>query len=230
MPWTQSADKTADTSQFWPRFSQNQLSLRRQVGIENGEAIYEFELVYDNKTNTNITFQMFKGTRNVVLSAKDAEFICYHPLSKFMYDWILQTFVPDEHFYATVIRMNVNKTSNQITQNKKGKIVKYHGGVNFTEGNTLHGICPRYTLWHCGGCHGQCIRVICNLNRLDLEKIQEEKTDCLIANKFNFEVDPSAISEHFISLLSRVSKEIFSSDENNWYFTYLKKIVDIMLE
>ena len=218
------------TSQFWPRFSEKQLSLRRQVGIENGEAIYEFELVYDNKTNTNITFQMFKGTRNVILSAKDAEFICYHPLSKFMYDWILQAFIPDEHFYATVIRMNVNKINNQITQNKKGKIVRYHGGVNFTEGNTLHGICPRYTLWYCDGCHGQCIRWICNLNRRDLEKIQEEETDCLIANKFNFEVDPSVVSTHLINLLSKVSKEIFGTDNNNWYLSYLKKILDIMLE
>ena len=94
----------------------------------------------------------------------------------------------------------------------------------------MHGICPRYTLWYCDGCYGQCIRWICNFNRRDLEKIQEKETDCLIANKFNFEVDPSVVSTHLMNLLSKVSKEIFGTDNNNWYLSYLKKILDIMLE
>ena len=217
------------TSQFWSRFSEKQLSVRREVGVENGETLYEFDLVYNNATKTNISFQMFKGTRNVILSAKDAEFICYHPVSKFMYEWIIQAYVPDEHFYATIIRMQVD-SDNQITQNKKGKIIKYHGGVNFTEGNTLNGICPRYTLWYCDGCHGECIRWICNLNRRDLEKIQEEETECLIVNKFNFEVDPSVVTFHLLNLISTISKEIFQNDNNKWYFLYIKKIANIMLE
>ena len=215
-------------SQFWSRFSTKQISARRNVGVENGDNQYEFELNYNK--DTNITFQVFKGTRNVILSAKDAEFLCYHPLSNILYNWFLQGYVPDEHFYATMIRFKVDTNTNKITQNTKGKIVRYHGGVNFTEGNTLHGICPRYTLWYCDGCHGQCIRWICNFNRLDLEKIKEEETECLIANKFNFEVDPSSVSLHMMNVVLKVSKEIFHSEMNNWYLSYIKKIVNIMLE
>ena len=186
-----------------------------------------FQLPY-NKT-TNITLQVFKGSRNVILSAKDANFIMNHPVSRYLYYWFLQASNAEEHFYATMIRINVDPGTNMITQNTSGKVLRKNSAqITFTEGNTLHGLCPRYALWGCVGCHGQCYNAVCNFHRLDLDKIAKNSTDCLMANKFNLEVDPLAVTLHLLNLFEQVSIDTQSWRNSDWS-TYYSKITSIML-
>ena len=146
-----------------------------------------------NRTK-NITFQVFKGMRNVILSVKDAKFIINHPISKLVYDWFQKGSYTEEHFYATMVRFKVDPDTKLISQNTKLKIIRDHEGLNITEGNTLHGLCPRYTNWvyeKCEEtCKGQCILSIGNFNRRDRHMRMVENTECLMLNKFNLEVDP----------------------------------------
>ena len=52
-------------------------------------------------------------------------------------------------------------------------------------------------------CRGKFIHLICNMCRLDLGKISERWTNCLIANKFNTEVDHLAVRQHFTNVLRK---------------------------
>ena len=58
------------------------------------------------------------------------------------------------------------------------------------------GVCPRYSMWEGDGiCHGQYKRDICNLGLLDLPKLKSGyASTCLVANKFDLDVDPLAVS------------------------------------
>ena len=61
-------------------------------------------------------------------------------------------------------------------------------------------MCYRAATWHHERkstnttCYGRYIRSVCNLSKRDLDKIRAEprKSGCLLANKFNLDVDPSA--------------------------------------
>ena len=161
------------------------------------------------KQNMNITFSVFKGIRNVILSAKDAHFIINSPVARALYYWFqLGMLNAEEHFYSTVIRFNVNTTTGVVLQNTSATFLGYNsGGITTTSGNTLHGVCPRYTSWGCQQCHGECRNSICNFHSLDLDKIKEDKTDCLIANKFSLDVDPNAIILHWTNVFNKVISE-----------------------
>ena len=56
-------------------------------------------------------------------------------------------------------------------------------------------------------CFGECLNAICNFNIKDLDKINDNSTECLIANKFNLNVDPSAVSQQWIKILRMMRKE-----------------------
>ena len=58
-------------------------------------------------------------------------------------------------------------------------------------------VCPRYSMWKGGGdiCQGQYKRDICNLALLDLPNLKSGyASTCLVANKFDLDVDPLAVS------------------------------------
>ena len=57
-------------------------------------------------------------------------------------------------------------------------------------------VCPRYSMWEGGGiCQGEYKRDICNLGLLDLPKLKSGyASTCLVANKFDLDVDPLAVS------------------------------------
>ena len=209
------------------RFTKQQMSQARKIVSNNVETL-QFELSY-NQT-FNLTFQVFKGSRYIVLSAKDTEFVVNHPVSKFFFKWLQQGTVTEEHFYSTLIRFHIYSDTKTISQNTNRKTVRTHpGGLTFTEGNTLHGMCPHYTHWGCNACHGKCINYICNFNQLDLHELDEDSNDCLIANKFNLDVDPAAVTTQLLKLLYKVCTDGDTCDSIIWN-SYLKKTVALMLK
>ena len=108
-----------------------------------------------------------------------------------------------------MIRIKVNPDTLMLSQNQSSKFIyRDPGGLTYTDGNTLNGLCPRYTQWmpryECMNkidCYGECIHGICNLHSLDLSKILDSATDCLMLNKFNFDIDPLAITMQFFNIL-----------------------------
>ena len=160
--------------------------------------------------NQTIQFKLFKGIRNVILSFEDADFLLNHKIARALLHWISKGSFTEEHFYSTAIRFRKDRDDPYyMTQNLSTKeIRKNSGGITFTSGNTLHGLCPRFTNWYCVGCFGKCLNAICNFNIKDLDKIHENSTECLIANKFNLNVDPSAVSQQWIKILRMMRKEM----------------------
>ena len=105
--------------------------------------------------------------------------------------------------------------------------------------DTTHGICSRFTQWkkktkvkkdgstrweqivRMAGidyptksrCRGKYIHLICNLSRRDLGKISESFTYCLVANKFNTDVDNLAVRQHFMRVLDKSTKQAQTGSE-----------------
>ena len=107
------------------------------------------------------------------------------------------------------------------------------GGLTYTDADTLHGVCPRFTYWmqrydciNNIGCYGECVHSICNLHSLDLSKISDESTDCLIANKFNLDVDPMAVTLQFFNVLHKTIVE--TENIKDWKLLF-RKIVNTRL-
>ena len=78
------------------------------------------------------------------------------------------------------------------------KRTDFYGGLNFPYYNATTDIqknCVRYTEWYGKPtCAGRVIRDICNFGIQDLPRLSLSR--CLIANKFNIDVDPLAIFCH----------------------------------
>ena len=207
----------------WNRLTKKQLSdsvcvhsCMAQNDKYKEDSRYEFRLPYNH---TTIRFQMFKGGRNVILSAKDAMFMVYHPIAKYVYKWMREALNTEEHFFATMVRTKINPITNKLVQN-----------TTATTKDIFNGICPRYAFWSydCSGCYGKCIHDVCNFNTRDLTKIREGATECLMANKFSLEVDASALEFHLISMTKKVETEIDKWHKSNWSFHYLSKIDDLL--
>ena len=195
-----------DTNEF--RIPNPLITRRNQASIQEENQTTRTKSL-SLKQNMNITFSVFKGIRNVILSAKDAHFIINSPVARALYYWFqLGMLNTEEHFYSTVIRFNVNTTTGVVLQNTSATFLGYNsGGITTTSGNTLHGVCPRYASWGYRQCYGKCINSVCNFDSLDLDKIKEYKTDCLIANKFSLDVDPNAIILHWTNVFNKVISE-----------------------
>ena len=171
-----------------------------------------FELPNPLQPNRSYTFQMFKGLKNVILHRSDADFMLNHPIGKQFHEWQKDSKIPEEYFYATLIRFRINKNNGEITQD-----VAPGTGTNHTN----QGICARYTKWqpkirnvNTGivshthmNCNGKYINNICNFAASDLSKIDEENTNCLMGNKFNVKVDPNAIRAQFQTVYSKSINE-----------------------
>ena len=61
-------------------------------------------------------FQIFKGLKNVILHWKDAEFMIHHPVAKQFHKWQNLASMPEETFFATLIRLKINEVDKSITQ------------------------------------------------------------------------------------------------------------------
>ena len=203
--------------------------------IENDIEILKFnipDIVVSNPGEKNFTrtleFQIFKGLKNVILSARDTDFLINHQVSRQIYDWFKDTDFPEEHFLPTLIRITVDPNTLMLYQNQTANFLYQDpGGLTYTDGDTLHGVCPRFTYWmqrydciNNIGCYGECVHSICNLHTLDLSKISDQSTDCLIANKFNLDVDPMAVTFHFFNVLHK--SLVKTQDIKDWEVLFHK--------
>ena len=132
-----------------------------------------------------LNLTIFKGFKNVILSRPKVQFLLNNPVPIEFRKWLEDTMIPDEHFYATLIRVQFNKETGKVVQDLRPNL-------------TRTDICPRYSLWeggHAHGCHGHYKRDICNLGLLDLAMLMSgEPSTCLMVNKFDLDVDPLAAS------------------------------------
>ena len=112
----------------------------------------------------NYNMQIYVGLRSVILSAKDAEFMINHPVSKQFYEWMEKSNATEEHFYASLIRVNIDPKTSEVTQDRDS-----------SNEETLHGLCIRYTHWYFGvtmggkifekkPCYGKFVNWICTFN------------------------------------------------------------------
>ena len=69
---------------------------------------------------------------------------------------------------------------------------------------------------------GEFYNSMCNFNIKDLSKVQENSTECLMANKFNLDVDPSAVSQHWINIITKMSSE-GNNDQRLSYWSNVKE-------
>ena len=207
--------------------------------IENGTQIQIFEIPDilvsypgEKKFYRSLTFKIYKGSKNAILSARDTEFLIHHPVARYLYEWFKEVDFPEEHFLPTLIRIKVNPDTLMLSQNQSSKFIyRDPGGLTYTDGNTLNGLCPRYTQWmpryECMNridCYGECIHGICNLHSLDLSRILDSATDCLMLNKFNFDIDPLAITMQFFNIL--YLDFMVHRNLSSWYIIF-DKIVNL---
>merc|ERR1712080_671309 len=73
------------------------LEMTNNVSLENKSL--DNGLKHQPYKSTNFTFQVFKGIRNVILSAKDVSFIAEHPIAKTLFNWFQLGSFTEEHFY-----------------------------------------------------------------------------------------------------------------------------------
>ena len=202
--------------------------------IENGIEEFSYKVPFDisnpgeKNFSRELEFKVFKGLKNVILSYRDTEFLINHPFSRQLYDWFKETDFPEEHFLPTLIRISVDPNTLMIHQNQSATFLyQDSGGLTYTTGDTLHGLCPRFTQWmerydciNSIGCFGECSNSICNLHTLDLYKISDQTTDCLIANKFNLEVDPTAVAFQFFNVLKDTIDDLNKFED--WFVVFDK--------
>ena len=62
------------------------------------------------------SFQIFKGLKNVILHWIDAEFMINHPVAKQFHKWQNKAAMPEETFFATLIRLKIDEINKSITQ------------------------------------------------------------------------------------------------------------------
>ena len=61
-------------------------------------------------------FRIFKGLKNVILHWTDADFMIHHPVALQFHKWQNNASMPEETFFATLIRFKIDKFNNSITQ------------------------------------------------------------------------------------------------------------------
>ena len=195
---------------------------------------HSYERTMNLKSPAPFNLTVYKGWKNVVLSRNFSAFALTHPISKTFREWTKDMEIPDEEFFATLARItSVKKTqvgpsSNNDDYKKGGNYIVEQTHVK--ELPIKRGLCPRITLWDTNEdyqCYGKTIRNICHISSRDLdfvmqknsldddddvgqegeEKQQHLKQDCLVANKFNLEVD----AEPILSLARYLSPFVLES-------------------
>ena len=105
---------------------------------------------------------LFKGTKNIIISRKIASNVLTHPVYLEFKNWLKDTFIPDETFFATIAKIvNIAQTDSKA----------YKVTQNLQTFDTTNGICTRATMWNYEGapeCYGGYVRDICQLTVQDL--------------------------------------------------------------
>ena len=62
------------------------------------------------KPSVPFGLKVYKGTKSVIMSRKYAEFLTQHPVATQFEDFLKDTWIPDEHLYASMSRItNITK-------------------------------------------------------------------------------------------------------------------------
>ena len=128
--------------QIKTRLSQNALKDcsvcpdQKNTLTKNSTNIPPFKFAFVNPLNNkkNYTMEIYKGLRNVILSAKDADFMVNHPVSKQFYEWIEKSSLTEEYFYSSLARIKFDPNTTEVTQDKDS-----------SNEQIIHGLCLRYT-------------------------------------------------------------------------------------
>lgn len=158
--------------------------------IRTGTEEFDFEsynIRHCDKEPPPIEAHVYKASKNVILNRTFAHFLIHHPVAIEYYNWIIDTFVPDEHFYSVLATLEIKQLETnlydvtQVVNNQKMK--------DFAK------VCFRKSIWIYDedgkGCEGEVVRWICHLAVEDLPKVQN--SGCMYANKFDMDVDVSAV-------------------------------------
>ena len=120
-----------------------------------------------------------------------ADFVLNHPIPKALRHWMKQTLVPDESYFPTLARIS-NISQEDFLGSRIWKVSQ-----NFNKSlDTTYEICLRYTKWAWDGkCYGKIKHYNCVFAMEDYNEILEDPKNrtCLIANKFNLNVDPRPV-------------------------------------
>ena len=167
---------------------------------------------------------LFKGTKNIIISRKIASNVLTHPVYLEFKNWLKDTFIPDETFFATIAKIvNIAQTDSKA----------YKVTQNLQTFDTTNGICTRATMWNYEGapkCYGGYVRDICQLTVQDLcsNIVTKPYTqDCLVANKFSMSVDASSILlvARFLSPMSKLAPhKNHSQTLTTWCQTFITEM------
>ena len=140
---------------------------------------------------------MFKGNRQVILSREYTNFILNHPVPTELRFWMKGTLVPDEHYFPTLARI-----SNMSQEDFGSHLWKVSQNCDKSF-DTRHETCHRYSQWgpnsdgakETDRCYGRYNNYNCVFAMQDLKEILKDpnKRNCLVANKFNLDVDPRPV-------------------------------------
>ena len=155
---------------------------------------------------TPFNLTIFKGSRGVLISRDYTDFILNHPVPRALRHWMKETLVPDESYFPTLARIS------NISHDNVGSSLLWKVSQNFNKSfDTTYEMCLRYTKWAWDGkCHGKISHYNCVFAMEDYcELLQDPKNKtCLIANKFNLDVDPRPV----FYLARNLSPMILNSD------------------
>ena len=79
--------------------------------------------------------QMYKGYKNVALTRKTANFVTHHPIAKDFREWLADTLIPDESYYATLARIHQLDPDQQKVQMQDEVMTVWLGNLEFDERN-----------------------------------------------------------------------------------------------
>lgn len=157
------------------------------------------------KSQTPFGLSVAKGLKNGFFSRSFVDFLLHNKISKTFLTWLEDTFVPDESFAQTLLRVfdrildensieheDVRK-SRRIAQDRRD-LERYTRCGPGKKRPREDGLCPRYSRWTFDneGCEGRFIRDICHFNVWDLASVAEESQYFALVNKFDLDVDPFA--------------------------------------
>ena len=134
---------------------------------------------------------IFKGNRQVILSREYTNFILNHPVPIALRHWMKETLVPDESYFPTLAR--ISYMSQEDFGSNFWKLNQISINKTF---DTKHQTCHRYSLWapyapENQTCYGRYVNYNCVFAMQDLKEILKDpnKRKCLVANKFDLDVD-----------------------------------------
>lgn len=157
----------------------NQTSNSKPVDLQTEPKMLQSQIV---KVAPPHNLVILKGMRNVILNRTMVEFIHFHPVAKSLLQWISNSLIPEEGFYATLARVRIGPNNN-ITQDLKAP-------------NDEEILFPRLALWETDldPCYGGYIHEVCNFNSQDIPNLINATNyqTYLFLNKFEATRDPLA--------------------------------------